>query len=677
VLGLAAAGAAVALTAVAVASLLRLAGLVSFVLGAYLVGFAEVVAVSFILSPAGWLTAGPLALCLAVVAAGASAAWWWGGRPRPMIRRAAVASVLRAAADPPLAVLSGAAATWVAYSAALLLLTPQNEGDVLAYHLPRVLFWRQQEAVGYVSGAVDLRLDVMPPNAEITQLATVLASGGDRFVGLPQLVALAASCVAAAGLTRQLGLGVREALFAGLVFASLPIVIAQASTSLNDLVVCALLASAAYFVLDRRPAGLGLAALAIGLAFGTKFTALFGLPLVVLVALAGRRDGRVKALLALASGALLGSYWYLLNLHRHGAFDGNLADRADQIPEHSLLEIVTTLRRLGLQLLDLAGTRGSDVAVYLVAGLVLLVASIVARSRGRDARPLLYAAPAVAVLPIALEVVGGTAVEVHQFVWSALGRDDVAFAVPTQFEASSLAHSTSSWYGPLGAVVSLGALVPGVVGLRRGRVGRLAVVFAAAPLLSIAGLALAVVWDPHRGRFLMLAVLMATAAWALTYRIRPIAWATAAVGVVAASLTMLHLEGKPSGVELFEHAPPPSVVPDETVWGQSRVAVQSLLRFGDPETEVLAFVDGQVPEEDTVGLAPRANDFLSPYFGRELSRTVRLVRPEAGVGADVEWLVLGPEAQDAACAADWQRVFDSGGWRVDRRVAQSCDGAPS
>jgi hypothetical protein len=279
------------------------------------------------------------------------------------------------------------------------------------------------------------------------------------------------------------------------------------------------------------------------------------------------------------------------------------------------------------------------------------------------------------VLPLALELVGETTIEVHQFVWSALGRDDVAFAVPTQFEASSLAHATSSWYGPLGAVVSLGALVPAVVELRRGRVGRLAVVLAAAPLLSIAGLALAVVWDPHRGRFLMLAVLMATAAWALTYRIRTIAWTTAAAGVVAASLTMLHLEGKPSGVELFEHGPPPSVVPDETVWGQSRVAVQSLLRFGAPETEVLDFVDGQIPAAATVGLAPRANDFLSPYFGEDLSRTVRLVRPDVGVGADVEWLVLSPEAQDAACAADWERVFDSGGWRVDRRVAEDCPAA--
>ena len=74
---------------------------------------------------------------------------------------------------------------------------------------------------------------------------------------------------------------------------------------------------------------------------------------------------------------MLGSYWSLLNLYRHDAFDGGLAERADQIPEHSLREIVTTVRRLGLQLLDLSGSRGRDVAVYVVAGLVLFAASLV------------------------------------------------------------------------------------------------------------------------------------------------------------------------------------------------------------------------------------------------------------------------------------------------------------
>ena len=175
----------------------------------------------------------------------------------------------------------------------------------------------------------------------------------------------------------------------------------------------------------------------------------------------------------------------------------------------------------------------------------------------------------------------------------------------------------------------------------------------------------------------MLALLMATAAWALTYRIRALAWATAAIGVVAATLTLLHTEGKPSGVELFERGPPPSVVPDETVWGQSRVEAQSLLRFGDPETEVLAFVDSQLPQDATVGVAPRPNDFLSPYFGASLSRTVRLVRPEEGVDADVEWLVLAPDAPDERCAPAWVTVFESGGWRVDHRVAETCPDSPA
>src|SRR5204863_3734079 len=92
-----------------------------------------------------------------------------------------------------------------------------------------------------------------------------------------------ATTAAVAGIARRLGLTLRQALFGALLFATLPVVILQSSTALNDLVFGSFLACCAYFLFTWRPVTLSLAALALGLAIGTKITALLGLPLLALL----------------------------------------------------------------------------------------------------------------------------------------------------------------------------------------------------------------------------------------------------------------------------------------------------------------------------------------------------------------------------------------------------------
>src|SRR5262249_14326572 len=126
------------------------------------------------------------------------------------------------------------------------------------------------------------------------------------------------------GIGRRIGLSVRQGLFGALLFATLPVVILQSSTSLNDLVFGSFLAVCAYFLLTWRPVSLGLAALALGLGIGTEITALLGLALLGAFLYPRRRwPGLIGVGIA---GIVLGSPWYLLNIVKTGKFDGKIAN---------------------------------------------------------------------------------------------------------------------------------------------------------------------------------------------------------------------------------------------------------------------------------------------------------------------------------------------------------------
>jgi hypothetical protein len=80
------------------------------------------------------------------------------------------------------------------------------------------------------------------------------------------------------GLARRLGLEASAAWFAGLAFLSLPLVLLQSSTALNDLVVGSFLVAATFLLLGTTRVELVLGAAAVAQAVGTKFTAYIALP---------------------------------------------------------------------------------------------------------------------------------------------------------------------------------------------------------------------------------------------------------------------------------------------------------------------------------------------------------------------------------------------------------------
>ena len=372
---------------------------VSFLLTTYLVAWTAIVGFTFALSPLHAVTRGTALIWSALVLLISLGLWAHRGRPFPWLRVAldAFGDALR---DRAVLVAAAAPIIGIVYTVALAVGTPEDEGDALAYHVPRAAFWDQHHGVSYIAHAVDVRLNVNPTFGEVGILFTMLASGTQRFVGLVQIGAFVACALSVAGLARRLGFGTQAAVFGAAVFAGFPVVVTQSWTAQNDLVVASFLAAAAYFVLgDGRPDAV-LGGLAIGLAVGTKFTAIFLLPLLVLLIWLGRRGrprARVAALAAL--GAALGAFWYVVNLWETHRLTGGLSE--GETTHHTFASFAGTLQRFSYDMLDLSGVGNSDwrhagpgMVVYRIVGLASLAfATVWLVRRGRLGKRLVAPAP--------------------------------------------------------------------------------------------------------------------------------------------------------------------------------------------------------------------------------------------------------------------------------------------
>ncbi len=655
-------------------SSLRLRGATEFVLAFYLVAFSLVVVLELLLSPGHDLTPGWLLAVLTGAVVVSAAVWVLVGRPRSPSFRPAASAMRDAVRDPLVAILAVAVLGAFGYVAALIVGTAPNDYDVLWYHLARAAFWKQQHAIAYVPGANDGRLNGFPPNAEIADSFTMILGRTERFAGFVQLSALVATMVAIAGIARRIGLSTRQALFGALLFATLPVVVLQSATAFNDLVFAAFLACCAYFLFSWTRLSLALAALALGLAIGTKITALLALPVLALLGafLYPRRRWPALVLVGVA-GVALGSYWYLFNFAKTRHFNGSVAQASQATPvghgnTYSVAGVVAHTMRLAIDGVDPSGAVGRDRFLYVIAAAVVLVVGLRARRRAGALEVLLAAA--IAAVPLAFQPVQHGLLHAYQKLWVSLSRHTLAFL---GFDKHlTRASPFQSWYGPLGLLLVLAGFGLAWIGLRRGTLPRVAILLALAPVVWLVLQAITTFYSLFDGRYVIFAVALAAVLWGLVLPIRPLAWAATAIAVTAVALALLHYDEKPSGVGVLGGSAPMSV------WDMSRAQV--LARFLHPgETEVVATLEREARKGDTIELAIRREDVSYPYFGSRLDRRVVFAGDEAtGVvmraPAEANWLVvapgmvLGPPDPVRNLNLPWKRVAGGHGWMLYRRV---------
>jgi hypothetical protein len=174
-------------------------------------------------------------------------------------------------------ILLGCGLAILVVTALVAWLSPPNTWDSLAYHMARVAHWAQDRSLApFATG--NERQNLMPPAAETAMLQVYVLAGSDQLVNFVEWFAMVACIVGATQIAENLGATRLGQIFAALFVMTLPMGIAQASSTMTDYVTAMWLvcvASEAVWLIRRQPSPVDfvLLALAAGLAINTKPTA--------------------------------------------------------------------------------------------------------------------------------------------------------------------------------------------------------------------------------------------------------------------------------------------------------------------------------------------------------------------------------------------------------------------
>ncbi len=162
-----------------------------------------------------------------------------------------------------------------------IMLEPANL-DAFDYHLARIAFYLQNGSMRYFEANYWNQV-IYPKVSTSLQLFTYLMSGKlMNMASLPQFFSSIISVAAIYGICRQFKIGRKPAFFASLLFSCLTIVITEAASPQNDLLLTAFAAITIYFMVafkyNSRLIYLILAILAVSLMIGVKFTFLLAMP---------------------------------------------------------------------------------------------------------------------------------------------------------------------------------------------------------------------------------------------------------------------------------------------------------------------------------------------------------------------------------------------------------------
>ena len=652
----------VAGTGLALSAALRVRTAAELFVATYVVGFAAVVGLTLFLSAFDALTRTALVVGSSAFLVASIGVWLFIGTPRPPAPKAAsVRSLLRPG---PVVVLLAVVAVAVGYVLALLLGTPPNGWDPLNYHLARAAFWLESNSAGYLENAYDERLNFNPPNGEIAVSFVLGVTRHEVSAGVVQLSAAFACVAGVFAFARRLALNRLEAAFGALLFFLLPIVLLQASTTKNDLVVASFLVAASVFVLGESRRELVLASLATALAVGTKFTGAYGLVVLVALALLGPPRRRFERIAALGVGAILGSYWYAVNFVESGQLLGDQRNTPGLTAPLQPAENLFTAFGLAVDTIDLSGARGTDILLYILVALAVAAGFLVpGRISWRSAvlAASLVGSPLL-LYPLSTEVGRPALLELYEVLESPQAYLAEGYEIAS---SPTIASDTGSWFGPAGLVLAIGVGVATTVLVRRRSLPRLAVVPAVAPLVFFVIISLSLTYHPWQGRFFIYPLALSASLWGLGLRVPVVAWGVTALATTTALLSLIHFDEKPSGLRLLDR------VPTISVWTSDRWEVQS--RHDPPLAPILEFMDRKVRADDSIALALGPNEFGYPAFGPRLSRRVELV-PFGSDGVDVRttWLLANPERAVEIDPGCWREEFSTETGTVFKRQLEVC-----
>ncbi len=295
--------------------------------------------------------------------------------------------------------------------------------DPLTFHLPNIGRWIQTGSLWQIDQFVPLLAHGnYPNNGDVVMLSTVLPWHNDFLVRAPICFFLVITAVAVSAVARELRAPPAAVVLAGAAIVSVPIVgLATIPRALPDALLWATFACGALFLLRHartaRRSDLLLAAVALAIAFGTKWYGISSVGVLVAIWIAARlRQRDVPRRLALRESALLAvvvglgdAAWAARNLvessnpffpAKIAAFGVTIFDAPrDVIVErvgfniYDYLGDPPVLRQLGGQIFDGLGV------LAIVCAIGLVVAALRNR-RPADRRVVLLSVCALALVPV-------------------------------------------------------------------------------------------------------------------------------------------------------------------------------------------------------------------------------------------------------------------------------------
>ncbi len=193
----------------------------------------------------------------------------------------------------------------------IAIITPPNNWDTMAYVMPRIMHWIQNQSVNHYPTHYTPQL-YNGPGAEFMLMHLQILSGGDRFNNLFQWFSIIGCLVGVSLIAKQLGANLRGQIFSVILCATIPVGILHGSNSKNTWVVSLWLVCLAYYILlmiKSKPSwGLVIgASSSFGLAVLTKGTSyIYALPFLLWLFITVVNQLKTKIIPYLIGGILVG-----------------------------------------------------------------------------------------------------------------------------------------------------------------------------------------------------------------------------------------------------------------------------------------------------------------------------------------------------------------------------------
>jgi hypothetical protein len=625
------------------AGAVRLRGLVSTLLAAYLVFVSDIVLTTVALSAFREVDRTAIAIVQAVFLAAAVGAWVLRGRHLPQIDAAAATmrSLVRSWPTLGFLVLAG---ILLGYELLLVTTAAPNNWDGFTYHLARVAAWVQHGGIYWISNPPSDILNTRQPVAEQQIFFFFATLGKGRFFALPQYLAQIAGLVAVYGAARRLGFGARIAACTSALLATFSLVSLESTTAQNDLVAASFSIVAAYFILAGSPAELVLAGAAVGIGLGVKLTTVLVWPVLVLLLWPKRWRGFALAAVGAVGGfALAGMWGFVLNLVHTGRVSGESRFGLDVGTSPSFPGSLHTSVHVLYHVLDTSVLTNWAIVVLAVGGGIAALAVGYRRYREAGMGRAALRAGAVAIPLAAPALVLGAAA---LYFWLS---KVVHLSVSAPYENGSnrTANEDYSAFGPVGAVMLLGTslLAIGLYIARRVDLRYLALALSLPVFGVLIGLDLS--YNAFLSRFLLIPAFLAAPLFGLVLSSRAGTASLLAAAAVAGVWTLAD-----------DHAKPLSSRP----WQASEAVALKPITW-NPIARVYPAFAAAVPGRACVGAVVDGNEPSYLLWGPRLTRRVVYLPASDAYNEALRhglFYVVISDASDAPVADQ----FAQQGWKV-------------